>query len=1580
MRAVLEENPGMRFPRPDMRNLQMADQQAEPFSLPLAVVPRPRPAAETNFRGPSHPADAANVALADEPFSLPLVGVSRARKDRAATGLSRVQSSAPSEGCPTVTTLLNQAGAPLLQKVLAFLAASHVVEKQSTGGLAGAIAQALEEDSCTAAVKFEEAADNTDKASLLLVLQQSFRDPVCHLKSLSALAADLNLARSTLSRNKQAVACGISMAISVSWGCCLSRVRHAIDSKVLKRHLLVKKRVFDETPFRMRVKKWQPQQQQQQQQQQPKSVVAKTLQTRFSLGMLLEHVPTKSMIFLHGLVVTPLQVVERTKAEDLFRAQTAVERLVPGLDKAAKDFETTVQLVTTDRYSANNVCEQAMTFASEGQARMHFWCDVHRLSTCKTWQLATVDSHISAMISLSLLMRECGALEKLHGCMKEVVQQRLTVDYGTPPAGQVQEHREAVLNLLLGPGSNLTKKLGFISEDSLTVKRARQRAVLTLLCNGDWESEKIVYYSPQPVEKTEVLRLYERMVIPSLLPAAISLFPRHRWHGGEVSIDETALLFAVHNIGGQALQLFLGGRSSPAAGFQAGQSDEDDGRGVGEIPLDPEVPEPSTEDKDPGELPVVEDCLPEGAPADSVQGQGQGPGPQDAAAQATVASGEAMPNWKELKLSMKRMVLAWIKTKPGAVLILTRATMQAGVQLMRKMLHLASLAWEKTQQLEASRGRPRSYRVLEAWHNEDVKSAFQSLRDCFHSPLPALPLTARINSVKVLGFRLLARLAGALHLLLRVTRAGFPHRLFSLLQPGTSQERLDLAEKLLSSPACLWDHATKQILEKFPSPEKLTSAAATATLQALALMAENDVVSIETRHAAARRLLMARQQTWSPAFCDLAAEHLCRQARAEMQDVFPRAFAKRHQTTSRKRRKLPKKRKPARRSKFGRLHLDRVEKRGGGAQRAFFHEKLQLATKDDWKSRGRLFSRLGAEFKALTPAQLKHYKDLGQMGTLAARHGGRPFAPPGRDSRAATEQRLVAASEFEQMALTTVHAAEHKAMAAQRLHLSISRADAVELEQYKCEHALQSHGLVDTLPASYPPVQPEPGSLPAGYFFPDAAALEKDVAAWGGRRYHLNEMLLKEWTSLTDMPAEAAFPQNFKSEAAGTVCQKFGRCVCTNREGAEQAEDSLHLHQKFVRLFRPYITLKKLPKRESDAQPQPSPSKQSRKPPARVLLDKSFLILRFVLPAEVQRHLDEPQKPGMHYAWKAALANITSTTRSKLELTEVWLHVCYCNLQTMMFVLLRLDRDDTVTHDSLGNPVTRLRVPSEPEVTTTVEAFQSWLRLELAWNVSFWGIDSSTKPIEDELVTPNTVDVRLLPDEQIPMLQVWLGSSTEARLRDEADRRAKKRTTAGGSRGQSSAGGHQSAKRRKLQPGMEPEALEEPLPEDAQDDPLQRQDWNEETFEEVLLEEQDIDAKQSFLRHYVNVLEAKQARADVAQKAKQLASGSSGLLRDEVSQWVEPSSSSSARPPKPDAARPGLEVPAAPEAEPPDPPVEAARREARATRKKKEVKEEVIWIVHGGVCYGSLRFNPKGKHITAHCDTEGHCEEQSCRK
>ena len=127
----------------------------------------------------------------------------------------------------------------------------------------------------------------------------------------------------------------------------------------------------------------------------------------------------------------------------------------------------------------------------------------------------------------------------------------------------------------------------------------------------------------------------------------------------------------------------------------------------------------------------------------------------------------------------------------------------------------------------------------------------------------------------------------------------------------------------------------------------------------------------------------------------------------------------------------------------------------------------------------------------------------------------------------------------------------------------------------------------------------------------------------------------------------------------------------------------------------------------------------------------------------------------------------------------------------------------------------------------------------------------------------------------------------------------------------------------KLQRPLEPQAIEEPLPEDtqdglleqpgmdslepealgalpeaAQDDLVQRQDWqddlsddekleDDEAFEEVLEEEQVIEARQSRLRHYVNVLEAKQARADVVEKSKELASASSGLLREDVPQAAQ---------------------------------------------------------------------------------------------
>ena len=274
------------------------------------------------------------------------------------------------------------------------------------------------------------------------------------------------------------------------------------------------------------------------------------------------------------------------------------------------------------------------------------------------------------------------------------------------------------------------------------------------------------------------------------------------------------------------------------------------------------------------------------------------------------------------------------------------------------------------------------------------------------------------------------------------------------------------------------------------------------------------------------------------------------------------------------------------------------------------------------------------------------------------------------------------------------------------------------------------------------------------------AAIAKDEDAWGGRRYHLKSMLFEHWAATTKMKTEAHLPENFKSQQTNTPCWKHGQCVCTDSDRV----DLYHLHSKFIKLFKPFITLAK--KSGSSA------SKEARKPATRQLLDKSLLVLRLHLPPEVVSALKAPSHAGMHQAWRDAQVKVLAEARNKPPHEEVWLHICYANLQTFMFSMLQLVKDDTVSEDSLGNAVIRLKVPPQVCVYTALQAFDKFLQLRLPWNASWYAIDSTSKPVDTDFLVPETVDVRALPEEQIPLLRLWHGSDIESVQRDLAHREA----------------------------------------------------------------------------------------------------------------------------------------------------------------------------------------------------------------
>ena len=114
------------------------------------------------------------------------------------------------------------------------------------------------------------------------------------------------------------------------------------------------------------------------------------------------------------------------------------------------------------------------------------------------------------------------------------------------------------------------------------------------------------------------------------------VFPRHRWHGGELAVDTAGLLFAVHNIGGEALRRYFCTKGIVARGLPPQAPAPSQAQA-----LEAGLSEQQADGADPGSVEAVDACVAEtearAQPAQSAQG--------DAAGQAQDATQLQQPLW-----------------------------------------------------------------------------------------------------------------------------------------------------------------------------------------------------------------------------------------------------------------------------------------------------------------------------------------------------------------------------------------------------------------------------------------------------------------------------------------------------------------------------------------------------------------------------------------------------------------------------------------------------------------------------------------------------------------------------------------------------------------------------------------------------------------------------------------------------------------------------------------------------------------------------------------------------------------------
>ena len=441
-----------------------------------------------------------------------------------------------------------------------------------------------------------------------------------------------------------------------------------IKSGQMKGLLFVKQRLYDETPLRLRHMEGTGE-----------TGITKVLQGQFRIAMLLQSSATKRLFYLHGYVPTILQALEQKKSEDIMCAQMKVEASVTFLNQCSAEFRTAVQLLTTDRDGTNMKAERGVQHQAPHFVKLHLPCDIHKVSACLTSTLNLLPAAVTGIINFGLLMRPAGAVERFRSCLMQEIESKFRVVIGLPPAGLAQKYRQEVYKMFLG-SSYSNDSVGTRNENV----RIAQVKILSYFLNGDLQDEdNIVWHAPFMISRQIALEIIRKYVPSALLPKAIGIFPRHRWHGCEIPVDQLGLLAAHHNLLKHATLRFLGSQEGavssenittiPGVGWSdAARSSSATAEYTGPLSLVP------FEDQDIGreDNPQVEPKM-----------------------------------WEDFNKSVKAKVRSWVAHDGHLCLPVLRQAMTPAVSAMFKFLKVSSSEWDAEQEAAYLQGGKRKYRV-----------------------------------------------------------------------------------------------------------------------------------------------------------------------------------------------------------------------------------------------------------------------------------------------------------------------------------------------------------------------------------------------------------------------------------------------------------------------------------------------------------------------------------------------------------------------------------------------------------------------------------------------------------------------------------------------------------------------------------------------------------------------------------------------------------------------------------------------------------------------------------------------------
>eukprot|EP00438_Fugacium_kawagutii_P003217 Skav200445 [mRNA] locus=scaffold1922:99201:99890:- [translate_table: standard] len=195
--------------------------------------------------------------------------------------------------------------------------------------------------------------------------------------------------------------------------------------------------------------------------------------------------------------------------------------------------------------------------------------------------------------------------------------------------------------------------------------------------------------------------------------------------------------------------------------------------------------------------------------------------------------------------------------------------MRPTAHMVNKALFFSGASFDREQDMRASQGKPRRYRIVEASAGTDLKEFYRELCAQFEGPAIGLPRAGMTTNLAKTHFKMLSRAGCAMHMLLRRPRTLQPYKLFQMLH----HHNLGIFREGKNFP-CLNDELAAAFYEHHPEWDQQ----AECILSSIADSVSLDVAQIETRHAISRRMSTLKSlQTWPSSIETVSAEWAHRQ-------------------------------------------------------------------------------------------------------------------------------------------------------------------------------------------------------------------------------------------------------------------------------------------------------------------------------------------------------------------------------------------------------------------------------------------------------------------------------------------------------------------------------------------------------------------------------------------------------------------------------------------------------------------------------------------------------------------------------